>query len=120
MRRRQLQRGVTLIEVLVGFVIFTSSLVAVLGYVGEQIFHTHRASANLQRIQRIYETSQSFDRDALREASASDAGAEYTWLVSATTMDQLENSTEPLSLVRYDYSVADRQNTMTWSVLHLE
>ncbi len=51
------QEGVTLLEVLVGFVIFTSSLVAILDYVSGQIYHSHLSLTNLQKVQMIYEFS---------------------------------------------------------------
>ena len=47
----------TLLEVLVGFVIFSASLVAVLEYVGWQVFHQHRSDIKLQKLELVYEAS---------------------------------------------------------------
>jgi len=49
------QQGMTLVEVLVAFVIFTSSLVAVLDYVANQLFHRQRTENRSEQVALTYQ-----------------------------------------------------------------
>ena len=111
---RGLQSGLTLLEVLVGFVIFTLSLVAILDYVGEQVFHVHRSGSNLQRLQQIYLSS---SNGKGFEPSGDTEQDEFDWLVVATELDALESSDQVLLLNRYDIKVSNANNSLTWSVI---
>jgi Tfp pilus assembly protein PilV len=114
------QKGVTLIEVLVGFVIFTTSLVAVLNYVSEQIYHNQRATMNLQKMQTIYEWSRIQPLGLDESRALSPRADDFSLMVAASTIDAFtQNETETL-LNSYSYSVADQDNALTWDVLRVE
>jgi len=115
---RGLQSGLTLLEVLVGFVIFTLSLVAILDYVGEQVFHVHRSGSHLQRLQQLYVAAGSGGGLEVPTLHPGDAAAEgFDWRVVATELDAVEVRDELLLLNRYDISVSNANNSLNWSVI---
>ncbi len=111
------QTGVTLLEVLVGFVIFTSSLVAVLNYVSEQIYHNHLSSANLHKVQMVYDysTAIELDPEQLKAQSVRDDSVNFT--VLASTMESSSQKGRDFLLNRYEYSVSDSSNAFAWAVI---
>ncbi len=113
------QQGITLLEVLVSFVIFTASLVAILDFVSGQIFHVHRSASNLQRVQGIYQTRGDRGLESLRQSLASGQENPYRWTVAATEMDAIEMRSSTRLLNRYDYSVADVNNELHWTVIRI-
>ncbi|MCP4333159.1 MAG: hypothetical protein GY785_10930 [Gammaproteobacteria bacterium] len=114
------QKGITLLEVLVGFVIFTASLVAILDYVGSQIFHVHRSAEYLQRMQRVYQTSGYADPQAVTRTAATGHEGRFDWDINVSEMGSIEKRDTTLFLKRYDYSLTEAGNTLTWSVIRLE
>ncbi len=108
------QRGVTLLEVLVGFVIFTTSLVAVLDYVSGQIYYKHLTSTNLQKVQMIRDFSISIELDPEQLKTQS---TEFDFTVLASTMESSSQRGGEILLKRYDYSVSDSSNSFNWAVI---
>ncbi len=113
------QQGITLLEVLVGFVIFTASLVAILDFVSGQIFHVHRSASNLQRLQGIYQTLGNDGQESLKRSLESGQANQYSWTVATTEMDAIEMGKTSLQLNRYDYSIADLNNELHWTVIRI-
>ncbi len=113
------QQGITLLEVLVGFVIFTASLVAILDFVSGQIFHVHRSASNLQRLQGIYQTLGDGGLESLQRSLESGQANQYSWTVAATELDAIEMRKTSLQLNRYDYSIADSNNELHWTVVRI-
>ena len=113
------QKGVTLLEVLVGFVIFTSSLVAVLDYVSGQIYHNHLSSTNLQKVQMIYEFSTSMGLDSEQLPAQASEYDNFDFTVSSSAMDSSSQRGGDLLLKRYDYLVSDSNNSLAWAVIKL-
>ena len=111
------QLGVTLLEVLVGFVIFTSSLVAVLDYVSGQIYHSHLSSANLQKVQMVYDFS-TFIEPGSDGSPIQSAGYDgFNFTIVSSEMDSSSEGGGDLLLNRYDYSVSDNNNSFAWAVI---
>jgi len=111
------QQGVTLLEVLVGFVIFTSSLVAVLDYVSGQIYNNHLSSTNQQKVQMIYDFSTSLELAPghLKVQSAKYDSFDFT--VLSSTMGSSSQRDGDVFLNRYDYTVSDSSNSLAWAVI---
>jgi Tfp pilus assembly protein PilV len=114
------QRGVTLIEVLVGFVIFTSSLVAVLNYVSQQVYQNRLSTTNLQKIEIIYEQSRIQQADLGESQLRPPQGSDYNLTVSAATTASFTANSDEVRLNRYRYSVSDRDNALDWAVFRVE
>ncbi len=111
------QEGVTLLEVLVGFVIFTSSLVAILDYVSGQIYHSQLSGSYLEKIQLIYERSSSWDIEMDPRLQQTRGGDEFGLTISGQVMESATVSGGELLLNRYRYSVTDNNNATVWTVL---
>ncbi len=114
------QEGVTLLEVLVGFVIFTSSLVAILDYVSGQIYHSHLSLTNLQKVQMIYEFSSAIGLNSEQLNTQTTKYDNFNLTVLASTMESSDQRDGELLLNRYDYSVLDSQNAFAWAVIKVD
>ena len=110
------QKGVTLIEVLVGFVIFTASLVAVLDYVTEQVYLHRLSSSNFEKVKLIYDLSAVSNSLPGKLSPLELQHRNLDWDVSAVTMDSVSKRAEEVSLKRYDYRVSGANNVLEWSV----
>ena len=114
------QQGVTLVEVLVGFVIFMSTLVVVLDYVSEQIFHTHRTKANLEQLQFIYQLSSVQPYlEELRSVPEWHT-TEIEWNYSMASRDSFKQRNKELSLNKIEYWVEDNGQRFKWDVIYFE
>ena len=111
------QNGVTLLEVLVGFVIFTSSLVGILDYVSGQIYHFHLSSQNLQKTQLIYEQSSVAGTSIGKELVNSGEYYDLDLSQVSTTLEENRSGSDTLMLNRFDYTVTNTTNSFEWSVI---
>lgn len=118
MKLRSNQEGVTLVEVLVGFVIFTSSLVAILNYVSGQVYHSHLSSENLQKVQLIYNLSSAVNPDPNQQLSQLSGDGSFNFSVSSSVMDS-SPSQSAFMLNRYEISVSDSDSPLTWILLNI-
>ena len=109
----------TLLEVLVGFVIFISSLVAVLDYVSGQVYHYHLSTGNQQKVQMIYDLSVIADLGIEVQLNQTAEYVDFDWTVTSSTMDSVEQKDKQQLLKRSVYSVIDANNTFEWTVLKI-
>jgi Tfp pilus assembly protein PilV len=114
------QAGVSLLEVLVGFVIFTSSLVGILNYVSGQIYHLHLSSDNLKKYQLIYEHANDLGPGQEMLLRGSNENSNLTLSLSMSTLAEANQRGKDLSLNQYDYSVTSATNSVPWSVIKLD
>ena len=112
--------GITLIEVLVGFVIFMASLVAILDYVANQM-HLRRTSAeNLERASALYQ-------QALRADYPEDIAAGMSALPRGVTvekqterlLDSYSYRREKIGLWQVDYRAQSASGVFQWSVIEV-
>jgi len=109
------QSGVTLLEVLVGFVIFISSLVAVLDHVANGIYLQKKAAQKAQRAALVR------DRLALSSSLAQPVASEALVTTDNEIMERVESSRQPLVLRRIEYRFREHDGEVTkWSVLRME
>ena len=113
------QIGMTLIEVLVGFVIFSSSLVAVLDYVSGQIYLGHMSSKNLLKVQYLYELSTVESVGKKVNFDFSDEFIELDWSVESTVMDVTSQRNGDTRLNRVDFFIQDNNSSLPWSVIKI-
>ena len=114
------QRGVTLLEVLVGFVIFTTTLVAVLEYVSGQVYHFHLSSSNLQKTQAIYSQSVLLQQISDDEVAQSYSSTNLDLMVSSSMMDSTTQRGGEVILNRHSFSVGDSNSALTWAVIRVD
>jgi Tfp pilus assembly protein PilV len=124
MKTANSQYGVTLLEVLVGFVIFSASLVAVLDYVSGQVYNFHRSASNLQKVQLAYDWSTAHQALANTGLQRSNLRGDADITVSSSTMEVFTWKKREISLNRYSYRVADPKrsnsnNTLAWTVIRV-
>jgi len=113
------QRGVTLVEILVGFVIFTTSLVAILDFVSEQNYHYHRSSTYLEKLQTVYDYSV-LDLDMSQHLSDSALSSDFNLSISALAMDAFGQGDSQRLLVRFEYRIPGPESDLTWAVIKFE
>lgn len=116
--RFQRQTGITLLEVLVGFVIFTLSLVAVLDYVGNQIYLTHQSDNKNLKAMLVNELFNS----GLQEQEQARIMSSYPQMdisVSTEKIDEFKFRRKSSSLYRSLYSIDDAGNHFEWAVLEV-
>ena len=114
------QKGVTLLEVLVGFVIFCSSLVAVLDYVSGQIYHYQLSGANLQKVQLAYDWSVARQTGAAQRPPRSAGAENFDMTVTESILESFPQPGNPeveIALNRYSYEVRDTNNALSWTVI---
>lgn len=113
------QKGVTLLEVLVGFVIFTSALVAVLEYVSSQIYRGHLSSSSLDKVQMTYELSTFEELGVVHQAEYFSKYEGLNWSMSSSIMDTFSSNRNEESnlLKRNTFTVVDNKNAFNWTVL---
>ena len=113
------QGGMTLLEVLVGFVIFSASLVAILDYVSNQIYLNHLTEKNEARVSLIdgYAALSSLGEEARIEyITAQDT---MSMSVNSRAVDSIEKGRLKLSLMQSTIVVSDQNNSYEWSILEL-
>ncbi len=113
------QKGITLLEVLVGFVIFTSSLVAVLDYVSGQVYHYHLSYDAYQKVQMIYDLTEVSKIGIEQQLIQADHYYNYNWTVSTLIMDSFSQKDKEKILQQSTHSVSNESNTFVWDVLNI-
>ena len=114
------QKGVTLLEVLVGFVIFCSSLVAVLDYVSGHIYHYQLSVANMLKVQLVYDWSVARHTGAAQLPPRAAGTEDFDMTVAESVVEsfpQPGNQEIEIALNRYSYEVRDTNNTLSWTVI---
>ena len=114
------QSGVTLLEVMVGFVIFTSSLVAVLDFVSGHIYQSRLSTTNLQKIRAAYDWSTAYQRLPDRRLLPAAADESFEVGVSAVPIDSFIQQGEEIVLNHYRYRVGDATNALNWTVIRVD
>ena len=114
------QKGISLLEVLVGFVIFTSSLVAVLDFVSGQIYLYHLSSSSQQKVQMIYDLSVIADLGIEQQIGMAADYDDFDWSVTSSVMDSMQQRDDERLLNRSTYSVVDSNGVYEWTVLKIE
>lgn len=110
----------TLLEVLVGFVIFTSSLVAILDYVSNQIYLNHLTEKNQIKASMIKDyaaLTELGDEAQIGFASSQDA---VTISLASSQVDEYKQGNDAMILVQTLVSVSDQSNTYEWTILELK
>lgn len=113
------QKGVTLLEVLVGFVIFISAMVAVLEYVSSQIYHGHLSASSLDKVQMIYDLSTLAELGTVHQSEYISKYENINWSLSSSAMDSFSSNRndEVNLLTRNTFTVIDNDNAFNWTVL---
>ncbi len=117
MKRLKNQYGVTLLEVLVGFVIFSASLVAILNFVSGQIYHAHISAENLQKVQLIYDYSNAFNGDVDFQSGSDSA---FDLSVSSSVIEESKQRQGEFALSQYEYSVSNTHNSLVWTSIKID
>lgn len=112
--------GMTLLEVLVGFVIFTSSLVAILNYVSNQIYLNHLTESNQIKAGLIndYAALSELGEDAQVGFASTLDGVGIS--MASSQIDNFKQGNKEMLLVQTLISVSDQTNTYEWSILELK
>lgn len=113
------QKGVTLLEVMVGFVIFTSSLVGVLDYVSGHVYHFHLSATNLQKVKLAYDWSVTYEGSANQRLLRPFADESFDVTVESSRMDTFTRQDDEVLLVRDQYRVGDATNSLAWAVIRI-
>jgi Tfp pilus assembly protein PilV len=113
------QLGMTLLEVLVGFVIFTSSLVAILDYVSNQVYLNHQTEKNTRKALLIYDYSliSEFSAEAGAVFAASQSDMKLTSVSSP--VNSFKDKKEDAVLMQTMVSIEDGSGTYDWSILEV-
>ncbi len=111
--------GMTLLEVLVGFVIFTSSLVAILNYVSNQVYLNHLTERNQIKASLIndYATLAELGETSRLGVVSSQDGMDVS--LASTRIDSYKEGKAGAVLVQTQISVTDRNGSYEWSILEI-
>jgi type II secretory pathway pseudopilin PulG len=111
--------GMTLLEVLVGFVIFTSSLVAILNYVSNQVYLNHLTERNQIKASLIndYATLAELGETSRLGVASSQDGMDVS--LASTRIDSYKEGKAGAVLVQTQISVTDRNGSYEWSILEI-
>jgi type II secretory pathway pseudopilin PulG len=113
------QRGVTLIEVLVGFVIFTGSLVAVLDYVGNQVFAQRQSEQQYRRLQ-VLQQWRLRERTAAGRSLPPPDQRVVVLPGQVEAVEVLEQRRQRRMLLRRVFTVRDAAGSRSWTLLELQ
>ncbi len=111
------QRGVTLLEVLVGFVIFTSSIVAVMDYVTQQVYLLHRSNNNHEKAQFIYDLTDIYSMGSEQQVIESVDMSDLDWNAEAVVLESFTKKRSNRALVKSTYTISDPNSKLVWDVL---
>ncbi len=114
---RRGQAGVTLIEVLVGFVIFMTSLVAVLDYVGNQVQLERISESRYRAMQMLGEQFRSLATDETRARVLLESGGIQVRPSSIRIQERFENRRSSRELRRIEFLIRDDRGERRWTVL---
>ncbi len=119
MAERQRQAGVTLIEVLVGFVIFMGSMVALLDHVGNQVYLERQGREQYRSLQALQQwiTRQRLSAGGSEVMDVVDDGRVMP--ETAEIMDVYERRRQRRILQRQQFRLPQSGNR-TWTVLELQ
>jgi type II secretory pathway pseudopilin PulG len=112
--------GMTLLEVLVGFVIFTASLVAILDYVSNQVYLNHLTEKNQIKASVIndYAALALLGESAQIGFASSQEGMEVS--LESTQIDSYKEGRTESVLVQTLISVTENGNSYEWSILEIK
>jgi type II secretory pathway pseudopilin PulG len=112
--------GMTLLEVLVGFVIFTASLVAILDYVSNQVYLNHLTEKNQIKASFIndYAALALLGESAQIGFASSQEGMEVS--LESTQIDSYKEGRTESVLVQTLISVTENGNSYEWSILEIK
>ena len=113
------QKGISLLEVLVGFVIFTSSLIAVLDYVSGQVYHYHLSSVTQQKVQMIYDLSEISELGIEQQLRLAAEYTDFDWSISSSVMDSFTQRDQKKILQQTRHEVVNGANSFEWMVLNI-
>ncbi len=118
--KKNLESGMTLLEVLVGFVIFSASLVAVLDYVSNQIYLSHLTEKNQHKASLIYEYAALSNLGEQAQLAFIGAQQEMNIMVNSVPLYEIKERNKEMALLKTDISVSDQGNSYQWSILEIK
>lgn len=113
------QKGVTLLEVMIGFVIFSASLVAVLDYVGNQVYLQHQAQKNQQKTFLLYELATQAGLGLQHQIQLIADQPDLQVTFSDSVVDESAVKNTETRLFESKISVSDGDSTLEWMVLEV-
>jgi hypothetical protein len=110
----------TLLEVMVGFVIFTSSLVGILEYVSNQVYLSHITEKNQLKADIVYDYSiiSALGDEAVAAFVTSQQG--FGVSVASTALESHKTRRRNDVLVQTQVSVTDLNNDYQWSIFEIK
>ncbi len=111
--------GITLIEVLVGFVIFTASLVAILDFVANQVHLRRRSAEGMERVSAVYEQVL---RSQYGDGEIAAAGLQHGIIVervSVQSLDDFRSRGQEYHLQQVEYRARSADGSFRWSVVEI-
>ena len=113
------QQGITLLEVMIGFVIFSVSLVAVLDYVGNQVYLQHKAQKNQQKNLLLYELAIQSELGPEHMAQLISGHPDLRVTVSDTLIDDSTRRNTEAAIFESRFSLSDVDSTLDWTVIEV-
>lgn len=113
------QAGVTLLEVLIGFVIFSASLVAVLDYVGNQVYLQHQAQKNQQKTLLLYELATQASLGQEHQGDLISNYPDLQVLLSGAMIDKSTSGKTESALFESKITLSDSDSSLEWTVIEL-
>ena len=110
----------TLVEVMVGFVIFSASLVAILNYVSNQIYLNHITEKNQQKASLIGEYSSLSAIGEQAQAEFISAQETVDIDVSYGPLDSFKQRNQEIALVETLITVTEQGNSYQWTILEIK
>jgi Tfp pilus assembly protein PilV len=113
------QNGMTLLEVMVGFVIFSASLVAILDYVSNQIYLNHLTEKNQHKVRLIYDYSLTQEMGVDAQQSFASTLTDFNLSFDSTVIDSFESRRGNMVLTKTIISVEDGGSSYDWSIYEI-
>ncbi len=114
------QKGITLLEVLIGFVIFSSSLVAILDYVANQIYLNHLSEKNQIKATVINDYAALALLGETAQAGFVSSQKAMDVSVESTQIDSYKEGRTESVLVQTLISVNENGHSYEWSILEIK
>lgn len=114
------QSGMTLLEVLVGFVIFSASLVAILNYVSNQIYLNHLTEKNQHKAGLIDEYSALAALGEQAQIAFISNQKVMGVSVNSTPIEEVKDRNNKMTLVETHIAITDQGNRYEWSILEIK
>lgn len=114
------QSGMTLLEVMVGFVIFSSSLIAILDYVSNQLYLYQLASKNKEEIELLYNYSllSGLGVDARAKFLSTESAYDLTY--TSLPVEVTEDSKVDQVLIKTTLKIENGENPFLWAVYEFQ